>query len=95
MRDAGLPVVAAWLGSSNPPEPEKCTAAKDGQHLLDQYLMPLLNEGKDVVYYAHSFGATSLSGAGEKLSKAERSAAGLSGGVLGCKDTCSCLSCML
>jgi hypothetical protein len=50
---------------------------------LENYLLPLINDGKDVVVFAHSFGATSLTGAGQKLSKHERKDAGLSGGVLG------------
>lgn len=83
LEQAGYPVALASLPSSNPEKPYECTAAKDGQHLLHNHLMPLVNAGKDVIVFAHSFGATSLSGAGDKLSKQERAARGLSGGVLG------------
>jgi pimeloyl-ACP methyl ester carboxylesterase len=80
---AGLPVVFASLPSSNPEHPDEHTAASDGAFLLDRYLMPLINDGQDVVVFAHSFGATSLSGADKTLSKRQRSENGLSGGVVG------------
>jgi len=83
LQDQGFPVVVAALASSYPAEPDQCTAATDGQHLLDSYLLPLINDRKDVVVFAHSFGATSLSGAGQKLSKTQRLEAGLRGGVVG------------
>ncbi len=83
LEHSGLPVVLASLPSSNPERPEEHTATSDGAFLLDRYLMPLINDGKDVVVFAHSFGATSLSGADRSLSKHQRSENGLSGGILG------------
>jgi hypothetical protein len=50
---------------------------------LEKYLLPLIDEGREVVVFARSFGATNLSGADQKLSKCQRSENGLSGGVLG------------
>ena len=79
----GCPVVVASLPSSNPETPEEHTAASDGRFLLVEHLLPLINEGREVVVFAHSFGATSLSGADQKLSKHQRSEDGLPGGVLG------------
>jgi hypothetical protein len=50
---------------------------------VEKYLLPLINKGREVVVFAHSFGATCLSGADKKLSKRQRSESGLSSGVLG------------
>lgn len=83
LKQASYPVVSASLASSNPANPNECTAAADGKHLLDQYLLRLVDDGKEVIVFAHSFGATSLSGAGRNLSKAERIRNGSTGGVVG------------
>ena len=83
LKEAGYPVAISALPSSNSTSQDECTAASDGQYLLDQCLLPLIADGQDVMVFAHSFGATCLSGAGCKLSKAERSANGLPGGVVG------------
>lgn len=83
LRDAGYPVAFAALASSDPECPNEHTAATEGKSLLQNYLLPLINEGKNVVIFAHSFGATSLTGAGQKLSKQERKDAGLPGGIIG------------
>lgn len=79
----GYPVVVASLPSSDPEKPKEHTAASDGRFLLEKYLLPLINEGREVVVFAHSFGATSLSGADQKLSRQQRSQSDLSGGILG------------
>jgi len=50
---------------------------------MQRHLLPLLHEGKDVVVYAHSLGATTLGGATEPVTKTEREVKGLRGGVLG------------
>ena len=71
------------MPSSNPPDPDSCTARKDGQTLLKEHLIPLIDAGKDVIVFAHSFGATCLSGASNKLSKAERTKDGKAGGIFG------------
>jgi hypothetical protein len=84
LSEAGHDVVAGSLLSLNPNNPDEATAAKDGQELLERYLLPLIEDGKDVVVYAHSYGCTCLSGAGRGITKAERSATGLPGGVVGC-----------
>ena len=83
LQQARFPIAVASLASSNPPRTDECTAATDGQYLVDKHLLPLINDGKDVVLFAHSFGATSLSGAGSNLSKAYRTAKSLPGGVVG------------
>lgn len=64
-------------------DPTKCTAEGEGSNLLNNYLLPLIDSGKDVVVFAHSFGATSCSGAGQGLAKSARQAKDLKGGVIG------------
>ena len=83
LKQGGYPTIVAPLASNDPESPDEHTALSEGKSILENYLLPLINEGKNVVVFAHSFGATSLSGAGQKLSKYERKDAGLSGGVLG------------
>jgi hypothetical protein len=83
LEEAGFPTVTGTLTSLDPPSPDECSAVKDGRHLLDSFLLPLIDAGKDVVIFAHSFGATCMTGAGMGLTKVERSASGLLGGVVG------------
>ena len=75
--------LVASLPSSNPPDPKTCSAQQDGEHLVQEYLQPLLDTGNDVLVYAHSYGATSLGFTGSSLSKRERQACGKHGGVIG------------
>ncbi|CAN8106219.1 unnamed protein product [Discula destructiva] len=49
-----------------------------------QVLVPLVDEGKDVVLIGHSAGGISMSGAVEGYDKASRKAAGKEGGVVKC-----------
>lgn len=83
LREAGYPTEAVALRSCNPTNPDEHTGASGGKDILENHLLPLIDAGKDIVVFAHSYGATSLSGADRHLSKAERAASGQSGGVLG------------
>jgi hypothetical protein len=83
LEKAGYPTARAPLPSSNPPDPYGHTAKSDGEALLNKNLLPLIEEGKGVVVFAHSFGATANSGAGSGVTKREREAKGLKGGVVG------------
>lgn len=71
---AGFLTVAVALPSANPTDPYEHTAGSDGASLLEQHLLPLVEAGSDFVVFAHSFGATTLSGASHHLSKSERTA---------------------
>lgn len=79
----GCPVVVASFSSSNPEKPEDHTAASDGKILLEKYLLPLIDEGREVVVFAHSFGATNPVWSGSKAVQAPAQRNGLPGGVLG------------
>lgn len=97
LQKSGFPVQTAPLITCNPQtqDPKTCTAEQQGLDLLNNHLRPLIeNQEKDVVVFAHSFGATSCSGAGSGLTKQEREKEGKKGGILGivyiagvlCKD---------
>ncbi|KAF2166115.1 hypothetical protein M409DRAFT_23843 [Zasmidium cellare ATCC 36951] len=91
LEKAGYPISRATLLSTNPPDdPSTYTAEREGLNLLDKYLLPLIESGKDVVVFAHSFGATSCSGASKHLSKKSRESKGLKGGVLGLVYIATC-----
>ena len=51
--------------------------------LAEGILRPLIEQGKDVVLYLHSYAGFPGSSAIAGFSKAERSAAGLQGGIIG------------
>jgi pimeloyl-ACP methyl ester carboxylesterase len=79
----GYPTVQPALPSANPADPNAHTAESDGQYLLEQHVRPLVEAGKDVVVFAHSFGATAMSGANSGITKKDRKAKGEEGGVVG------------
>lgn len=97
LEKAGYPVVRTSLVTTNP-SPQtlpSCSAESEGLHLLHTYLLPLIEEqGKQVIVFAHSFGATSCSGGKNGLVRSSREKKGLKGGVVGivyisnafCKD---------
>lgn len=55
----------------------------DAKYLRSHVLEPLIDEGRDIVLYAHSYGGVYGPAALEGLSKKERQAKGLEGGVIG------------
>lgn len=83
LKNAGHPVAVASLASCDPERPYDHTAETEGRQILDNSLLPLLDDGKDVIVFAHSFGATCLTGAGQRLFKHQRKADGLPGGIFG------------
>ncbi|KAK3075870.1 hypothetical protein LTR53_000444 [Teratosphaeriaceae sp. CCFEE 6253] len=91
LQKQGYSTVQTPLPSNNPKDPSAHTAETDGRALLQEALLPLLGEGRDVVVFAHSFGATAMSGAKSSVTKAEREARGESGGVVGVIYISCCL----
>ncbi|CAI6334197.1 unnamed protein product [Periconia digitata] len=83
LQKAGYPTTYAYVPSLNPTEPATASASQDAQATRDRHVLPLLDEGKDVVMFTHSYGGVVGGGAAAGLSKASRSAAGKSGGVVG------------
>ncbi|GIZ45534.1 hypothetical protein CKM354_000869600 [Cercospora kikuchii] len=84
LEQAGYPTVNAEYLSVNPEKPLEVTAQKDIDHVRKTYLDPLIEqEHKDVVLAVHSFGGVIAGGAAVGLSKSDRAAKGLKGGVIG------------
>jgi pimeloyl-ACP methyl ester carboxylesterase len=82
-KQAGYPTVYANVLSLNPPNPADVTTAKDAQYTREKVLLPLLEEGKDVIVFAHSYGGMVGGAAAAGLSKHSRAREGKQGGVIG------------
>ncbi|PVH96132.1 alpha/beta-hydrolase [Periconia macrospinosa] len=83
LQTAGYPTAYAYVPSLNPSDPTAVSSSQDAQVTSENYLLPLLNQGKDVVIFAHSYGGIVGGAAAAGLSKASRAAAGMPGGVIG------------
>jgi hypothetical protein len=59
------------------------TTSKDAEEARTRYLLPLLEEGKDVIVFVHSYGGVVGGAAAAGLSKSARSVEGKPGGVVG------------
>ncbi|KAJ8108898.1 hypothetical protein ONZ43_g6287 [Nemania bipapillata] len=69
--------------SCNPVDPATTTCEKDIAFLRDNVLLPLLEQQKDVVVLAHSYGGVVAGGAVKNLDKQTREAEGHATGVVG------------
>lgn len=83
LQQAGHPTAYAYVPSLNSSDPTTVSASQDAQLTREKYLLPLLDEGKDVVVFAHSYGGVVGGAAATGLSKASRSAEGKPGGIIG------------
>ncbi|KAF2726504.1 prolyl aminopeptidase-like protein [Polyplosphaeria fusca] len=83
LRKAGYPTTYAYVPSLNPTDLTTVSCSQDAQVTRKNHILPLLDEGKDVVIFAHSYGGVVGGAAAAGLSKASRSAAGKLGGVIG------------
>ena len=79
----GYPIVSERLPSVNSTTPKSISVTTDANFIRNQLIVPLLNQGKDVLLIAHSYGGSPGAAAAYGLSKAERTAAGQAGGVIG------------
>ncbi|MCJ1355412.1 MAG: hypothetical protein MMC33_005403 [Icmadophila ericetorum] len=64
-------------------DPHTANLAADMRFYRTNVILPLLEEGKDLVLVLHSYGGASGGGAVQGLSKREHQAAGQKGGVIG------------
>jgi hypothetical protein len=70
--------------SAKPEKPSEATVKNDTDYVRNNYLLPLIeHEHKDVIVAVHSFGGIVGGGAALGLSKTDRVAQKLQGGVLG------------
>ena len=83
LRLSGYPIVSYPLPSCNSPNPRKETVAGDADYIRKLLLLPLINAGKEVVLFMHSYGGCPGSTAAAGLSKAAQTAAGKPGGIIG------------
>ncbi|KAF4122760.1 hypothetical protein GMORB2_7067 [Geosmithia morbida] len=83
LRDAGFSTRPGAYPSCDPPNPATATCADDIAHLRNDVLLPLLQEGQDIVVLVHSYGGVVGGGAAKGLDKASRQSQGLPGGVIG------------
>jgi pimeloyl-ACP methyl ester carboxylesterase len=79
----GYPIVSERLPSVNSTTPKSISVTTDADFVRNELIVPLLNQGKDVLLIAHSYGGSPGAAAAYGLSKAERTAAGETGGVIG------------
>ncbi|TVY90584.1 hypothetical protein LAWI1_G007608 [Lachnellula willkommii] len=79
----GYPTASKQLPSVDTATPNTTTTQGDSQFIVDQVLTPLLDDGKDIILLVHSYGGSPGGAAANGLSKAERTAAGKKGGIIG------------
>lgn len=82
-KNEGYLTVYAQVLSLNASKPEEVTTARDAEHTRKEVLLPLLQDGKDVIVFTHSYGGIVGGAAAAGLSKKSRTAEGKKGGVIG------------
>ena len=85
----GFPTLSKKLPSVGARNPLDKDTASDAEFIRDNVLLPLLDDGKDVVLLMHSYGGCPGGAAAKGLSKAERLAANKSGGLIGLVFMCA------
>jgi alpha-beta hydrolase superfamily lysophospholipase len=80
---AGFAVKALTLPSIDPVSPETATCADDANFIRNTVLLPLIEEGKEILLVGHSYGGIPISAAALGLSKRTRSKSGKVGGIIG------------
>lgn len=83
LESAGFPTVAKRLPSVNSINPKAVSVTTDATFIRNQILIPLLDQGKNVVLVMHSYGGSPGAAAAKGLSKVERIAADQPGGIIG------------
>jgi rhodanese-related sulfurtransferase len=83
LQRAGYPTVYATVLSLNPSNPQDVSTSQDAEHVRNKFLLPLLDEGKDIVVIVHSYGGVVGGAAAAGLSKIERLTQGKSSGIVG------------
>lgn len=88
----GYEVVCQRNPSCDSPYPFAQTAAKDTSFIRSNLLMPLIDDGKEVILAVHSYGGLPGAAAAKGLSKTEVTAAGKKGGVVGLIFICALIA---
>lgn len=83
LEEAGFLTSPGPYPSYDPSDPATATCQNDITSLRNNYLLPLLEQKKDVVILGHSYGGVVAGGAAKDLDKPTRQAQGLTSDVLG------------
>lgn len=83
LNQKGYQVVSQRLPSVNSSTPKLISVTTDADFIRNEMILPLLDQGKDILLIAHSYGGSPGAAAAYGLSKAERTAAGENGGIIG------------
>ncbi|KAI0434742.1 alpha/beta-hydrolase [Xylaria sp. FL1042] len=83
LQKAGFTTRPGPYPSCNPADPAATTSEKDSISLRNDVLLPLLEQRKDVIVLAHSYGGIAAGGAVKNLDKVTRNAEGQTAGVVG------------
>lgn len=83
LQKSSFPTAYAPYPSLDPTDPATADAAADTDFVLKRSLLPLIDQGKDVVVLMHSYGGVPGSGAARGLSRVQRAKKGEKGGVVG------------
>ncbi|KAI0471177.1 Alpha/Beta hydrolase protein [Xylaria cf. heliscus] len=83
LKEAGFATHPGPYLSCNPEDPTTTTCEKDIKFLRNNALLPLLEQNKDVIVLAHSYGGVVAGGAVKNLDKQARQAEGHASGVVG------------
>lgn len=89
LQNAGYPTTSKQLPSVGATEPNKQTIAADTAFIREELLLPEIEQGKDVVLIMHSYGGCPGAAAAKGFSKAERTTAGKTGGIVGLVFMCA------
>ncbi|KAI4152930.1 MAG: hypothetical protein LQ340_002618 [Diploschistes diacapsis] len=83
LEEAGYETATRQNASTGSTDATTADVHADVEAIREMVLLPQLNAGKGIVLVVHSYGGCPAGAAAEGLSKAKRSAAGQSGGIIG------------
>ena len=83
LQQAGYQVSSQKLPSVNPDVPENRTSSTDAAFIRERLLLPLIEDGTDVLLVMHSYGGCPGAAAAKGLSTKDRTADGKTGGIIG------------
>jgi hypothetical protein len=83
LEEAKYSTLVSRLPSVNFDNPRAVSVTTDTEFIRDTMLLPLVNQGKDVLLVMHSYGGIPGSSAAHGISKRERQEKGKPGGVIG------------
>jgi hypothetical protein len=83
LQTLGYPTAYAHVLTLNPSDPTSVSTSQDAQYARNEFLLPLIEENKEVIIFAHSYGGVVGGQAAYGLSRISRTTEGKSGGVIG------------